>query len=79
MMVHETQKRHRRRAAAWLAAAFCFSFSIAPAWAVEQTRTLIPLGKAVGIKLFSDGVLIVDMSDLPCGGETVSPAEDCGL
>ena len=78
-MVHETQKRHRRRAAAWLAAAFCFSFSISPAWAVEQTRTLIPLGQAVGIKLFSDGVLIVDTSDLPCGGDTVSPAEDCGL
>ena len=77
--MHETQKRFRQRAAAWLAAAFCFSFSISPAWAVEQTRTLIPLGKAVGIKLFADGVLVVDTSDLQRGGDTVSPAEDCGL
>ena len=77
--MHETQKRHRRRAAAWLAAFFSFSFSIAPAWAVEQTRTLIPVGQAVGIKLFADGVLIVDTSDVRHGGDTVSPAEDCGL
>ena len=77
--MHETQKRNRRKAAAWMAAIFCFSFSISPAWAVEQTRTLIPLGKAVGIKLFADGVLIVDTSDLQQGGDTVSPAEDCGL
>jgi len=79
MVMHETQKKYRRRAAAWLAAVFCFSFSISPAWGVEETRTLIPLGKAVGIKLFADGVLIVDTSDLQCGGDTVSPAEDCGL
>ena len=77
--MYETQKRHRRRAAAWLAAFFCFSLSISPAWGLEETRTLIPLGTAVGIKLFSDGVLIVDTSDLHSGGNTVSPAEDCGL
>ena len=77
--MYETQKRHRRRAAAWLAAFFCFSLSISPAWGLEETRTLIPLGTAVGIKLFSDGVLIVDTSDLHSGGDTVSPAEDCGL
>ena len=77
--MHETQKKHRRRTAAWMAAIFCFSLSISPAWGVEETRTLIPLGKAVGIKLFADGVLIVDTSDLQSGGDTVSPAEDSGL
>ena len=77
--MHEKRKEHRRKAAAWLAAIFAFSLCISPAWAVEETRTLIPVGKAVGIKLFADGVLIVDTSEVPCGGDTVSPAEDCGL
>ena len=77
--MHETRKKYRRKAAAWLAAVFCCSLCITPAWAVEETRTLIPMGQAVGIKLFADGVLIVDTSDLQSGGDTVSPAEDCGL
>ena len=38
------------------------AFSLAsPAWAAEKERTLIPLGKAVGIKLFSDGALVVSL------------------
>ena len=41
-------------------------------WADQ--RTLIPVGKAVGIKLFADGVLVVSTSsDGPC------PARDCGI
>ena len=34
---------------------------ISPAWATEGERTLIPLGKAVGIKLFADGALVVSL------------------
>ena len=34
---------------------------ISPAWAAEGERTLIPLGKAVGIKLFADGALVVSL------------------
>ena len=77
--MHEMRNKYRRTAAAWLAALFCCSLSISPAWAVEETKTLIPVGKAVGIKLFADGVLIVDTSEVSCGGDAVSPAEDCGL
>ena len=77
--MHETRNKVRRAAAAWLAALFCCSLSISPAWAVEETKTLIPVGKAVGIKLFADGVLIVDTSEVSRGGDAVSPAEDCGL
>lgn len=41
-------------------------------WADQ--RTLIPVGKAVGIKLFADGVLVVSTSETdPC------PARDCGI
>lgn len=41
--------------------------------------TVIPLGRTVGIKLFSDGVLVVGLSDIQAGGATVSPAKDMGL
>ena len=44
---------------------------VVPAWAESGTRTLIPLGKAVGIKLFADGALVVSLSD--------SPAKDSGM
>ncbi len=44
-----------------------------------EARTVLPLGRAVGIKLFSDGVMVVGFSEV--AGETGSsaPARDCGL
>ena len=55
ILLYETRKKR------WLS--FLFSCLlvlslISPAWAAEGERTLIPLGKAVGIKLFSDGALV---------------------
>ena len=41
--------------------------------------TVIPVGRTVGIKLFSDGVLVVGLSDLQTQEGTVSPAKDLGL
>lgn len=38
-------------------------------------ETLVPMGQAVGMKLFSDGVIVVGLSDVAGQG----PAEDCGL
>ncbi len=52
-------------------AAFC---------AAPATRQyLVPVGRTVGIKLFSHGVLVVGFSKVEGAGGTVSPAEDCGL
>ena len=58
---------------------------IVPAQA-SQARTVIPLGKAVGIKLFADGALVVAVEDsdvlqkgdllLKLGGEAVSSIEE---
>ena len=66
-----------RRLAAWLlAAVFSLSLCAQSAWAapaVSAERTVIPLGKAVGIKLFAAGVLVVGLAD----GDT--PARTCGL
>ena len=66
-----------RRMAAWLlAAVFSLSLCAQSAWAAPAAsaeRTVIPLGKAVGIKLFAAGVLVVGLAD----GDT--PARTCGL
>ncbi len=76
--MHETRKK-QRTAATVFAALLCFGLCCTPAWAADGEQTVIPLGKAVGIKLFSDGVLVVDLSELERGGTAVSPAKDCGL
>lgn len=40
---------------------------------------VIPMGRAVGIKLFSDGVIVVGMSDIATEQGAVNPARECGL
>ncbi len=50
-----------------------------PAMAASDVRTVIPVGRAVGIKLFSDGVLVVGFSEIPTETGTAAPAKDCGL
>ena len=47
------------------------------AWA--SPATLVPVGRAVGIKLFSDGVVVVGTSDIATEAGNVNPAKDCGL
>ena len=41
--------------------------------------TVIPVGKAVGIKLFSDGVVVVGTSEIATEEGNVNPAKACGL
>lgn len=45
----------------------------------SSIRTVIPMGRAVGIKLFSDGVIVVGLSDLATSEGASSPAKNCGL
>ena len=52
--------------------------AVRPAQA-EVGRTVIPLGKAVGIKLFSDGVLVVGLSPVETEDGASYPGRDCGL
>jgi len=42
-------------------------------------NTVIPLGRAVGIKLFTDGVMVVGLSEIATEEGNCSPAGDCGL
>lgn len=45
----------------------------------DETRYVIPLGRAVGIKLFSQGVLVIGLSDITTPQGLASPAKACGL
>lgn len=45
----------------------------------SEVRTLVPVGRAVGIKLFSDGVMVVGFSQVPAAMGSETPARDCGL
>ena len=42
-------------------------------------KMLIPVGRAVGIKLFADGVMVVGISDVAGPKGACSPAKTCGL
>ena len=66
------------------AAAVGLLLSITPAAQAAETgperpQYVIPLGQTVGIKLFSQGVLVVGLSDLETPQGLASPAKACGL
>ena len=50
-----------------------------PAQAADETPMVIPIGRAVGIKLFSDGVMVVGFSEVTAADGSHVPARDCGL
>lgn len=45
---------------------------------VEETQ-VIPCGTPFGVKIFTQGVVVVGMSDLKSNGKTVNPARSAGL
>ena len=45
---------------------------------VEETQ-VIPCGTPIGVKIFTQGVVVVGMSDLKSNGKTVNPARSAGL
>ena len=50
-----------------------------PTIAQAKAVTVVPVGRAVGIKLFSDGVVVVGTSDIATEQGNVNPAKACGL
>ena len=40
---------------------------------------VVPGGSPFGIKMFTDGVMVVGMSDIQMGSENVNPAKEAGL
>jgi stage IV sporulation protein B len=45
----------------------------------DAVRYVYPMGKTVGIKLFSEGVLVIGLSDIKTNSGNSSPAKACGL
>ncbi len=69
-----------RTAAAWAGAALNVSRQGTAAEAAECVgNVVVPIGKAVGIKLFSDGVLVVGLSSVETEAGVQCPGKDCGL
>lgn len=46
---------------------------------VVDRRTLIPCGTPFGVKMFTQGVLVVSMSDVETANGTVNPAKQAGI
>lgn len=64
----------RKRLAGLILGFFAAAIVVSPsASAAEPVRELVPVGETIGVKLFSDGVLVIGLSD----GE--SAAKQCGL
>ena len=72
----------RHGAAACAALVFALSALLVPAGAVSapdpggETQLLVPVGKAIGVKLFAEGVLVVGLSE---NEGAVSPAKKGGM
>ena len=82
-MDERRRKRSRRHGAAACAAlVFALSALLVPAGAVSapdlggETQLLVPVGKAIGVKLFAEGVLVVGLSE---NEGAVSPAKKGGM
>lgn len=69
------------RGMALLLAAALVSWALSgPATAAGREQTMVvPVGRAVGIKLFSDGVVVVGLTDISTERGAVNPARACGL
>ena len=50
-----------------------------PMAASASAATVVPVGRAVGIKLFSDGVVVVGTSEIVTADGKSNPARECGL
>ena len=86
--MQDTKERHGPvplaglfRALLLLAALVMTTLSLVPRAAAAETqpRMVIPLGQAVGIKLFAQGVLVVGLSDIATDQGLASPAKACGI
>ena len=73
------RKRERNRVAWWIACALCFSAVLPPCAAASEPRMLVPVGRTVGLKLFSDGVVVIGLSEVETPQGTRAPGVACGL
>ena len=77
------RKRRRSRSAAafLLACGMCFSvlFGLYANASALDREFLVPVGHTIGIKLFSDGVVVVGLAEIETAQGRISPGVACGL
>ena len=66
-----------KRNGAALAAAFLLLLT--PAAAEEGPRELVPVGATVGVRIETDGLLVIGIAELPAAGGSRSPAGEAGI
>ena len=75
--------RKKRNGSVWLTgillAAVCVTGASARAVQLQPGDMVIPMGKAVGIKLFSDGVMVVGLAEVETAQGVCSPGKESGL
>ena len=49
-----------------------------PGKGIYRPMQLVPVGHTVGIKLFSEGVLVVGLSEIDSCDGACAPAKECG-
>lgn len=50
-----------------------------PCSASLSEKRLVPVGRTVGLKLFSHGVMIIGLDEISTADGSISPAKECGL
>lgn len=63
----------------WALAALAVALALWPLLARADAVSVVPVGRAVGIKLYSDGVVVVGTADIDTSQGPVNPARECGL
>ena len=53
--------------------------TVSPVFAANLPEQLVPVGRAVGIRLHTDGVLVAEVGSVETEHGKVSPAEQAGL
>ena len=64
-----------------LSGVFCLSAlaGLQKTAAALETDTLVPVGHTIGIKLFSEGVIVIGLAEVDTASGVLTPGADCGL
>lgn len=63
----------------FLSGLMCAASLFVPQAAALEAKTLVPVGRTVGIKLFSEGVVVIGLAQVETAEGISAPGEACGL
>ena len=76
-----TERKRKRKGicAFFLSGLMCAASLFGPQAAALEAKTLVPVGRTVGIKLFSEGVVVIGLAEVETAHGVSAPGEACGL